>query len=174
MRIFQNVFRWLTLSFLGFIIITLIAGLILPIELSDWRDVELYHSIIIFGLPISIVLTAIWTIRPEQAKKTNIIIGIATPVIAILTLFLTFAILFSFEIGTWMTELIIYENKKNSTITINQQAMDLGQLGIGGVRIVKLNPFLGKWVIVSKVDTASINKTEWNFVQKSGGFNKGF
>lgn len=174
MKTIQTIFRWLTLSFLGFAIITLIAGLILPIELSDYRDAELYDLIIIYGLPISIVLTAIWTIKPEQTKKTNIIIGIATPLIAMFTFFLILAILVSFELGTWMNEWIIYENKQNPKITINQQARDLGQLGIGEVRIVERRPFLGKWVIVSKVDTANMNKNEWNFVQKSGGFNKGF
>ena len=174
MRIIQNTFKWLTLLFIGFTITTLILGLILPIELSDWRDVELYHTIILFGLPISIVLTLIWTIKPQQAKKRNIVIGIATPLIAFTTLFLSFGLLISLEVGTWMNEWIIYENKENPKITINQQAMDLGQLGIGGVRIVELSPFLGKWVIVSKIDTARINKNEWNFVQKSGDFNKGF
>ena len=174
MRIIQNIFKWLTLSFIGFVITTLILGLILPIELSDWRDVELYYLIIIYGLPISIALTIIWTIRPEKAKRTNVIIGITTPLIAILMFFLSLAVMLSFEVGMWMNEWIIYANKKNPKITINQQAEDLGQLGIGGVRIVELRPFLGKWVIVSKVDTARINKNEWNLVRKSGGFNKGF
>lgn len=174
MSIIQNIFKWLTLLFIGFVIITLFLGLILPIELSDWRDVELYHLIIIWGLPISIALTAIWTIRPEKAKKTNLIIGITTLLIAILTFFVSFVVILSFESGTWLNEWIIYENKENPKITINQQAKDLGQLGIGGARIVELRPFLDKWVIVSQVDTARINKIEWNLLRKSGGFNKGY
>ena len=78
------------------------------------------------------------------------------------------------EIGIWENEFILYENKKDSKITINQQIMDLGEFGVGEARIVKLKPLLKYWIIVTKLDTTMIDKDEWLFVNRFGGFNKGF
>lgn len=174
MRIIQIIFKWLTLSFIGIVLLSIIIGQIFPIELKDGKNVALFYKILIIGIPTSILLTMIWIIKPEKTKKRNIIIGISAPIIAFLSFYILTGIILFLEVGFWENEWILYQNKANPDITINQQALDLGQLGIGGVRTVKLKPFLGLWLIVTKVDTSSINKSEWNSVNRFGGFHKGF
>lgn len=76
--------------------------------------------------------------------------------------------MFSFGFGAWVDEEIIYENKENSKVTINQQIWDIGAFGYGGRRTVKLTPCLGLWNIVTEIDTATIDKNKWELVSREG------
>ncbi len=143
-------------------------GQILPIEFADWKDMHLFYDIIFQGLPITILLTMIWTIKKESPKRRKITIGILTPIIAFAAFFGTIFLMFSFGFGAWVNQEIVYENKANPQVTINEQIWDIGAFGYGGQRTVKLKPTLGLWNIVTEIDTTEIEKDNWTLVQREG------
>ena len=168
MRRIQQIFKWMTLLFFGIAVYAMIIGQFVPIEFADWHYMHLFYDIILQGLPIAILLTLVWTLKKERPKKTNIAIGILTPIIAGGMFFGTIFLMFSYGFGAWIDEEIIYEKKENPEVTINQQLLDIGAFGYGGQRIVKLTPFLGLWNWVEQVDTAKIDKGNWTLLQKDG------
>lgn len=72
--------------------------------------------------------------------------------------------------GGWTNESILYRNKKDSTISINEQIWDVGVLGSdrNRKRIVKLKPILRYFYQVTFIDTTRLNKTDWIFVNEEG------
>ena len=168
MKRVQQVFKWMTLLFFGIAIYAMTIAQILPIEIADWHDMHLFYDIIFQGLPIAVLLTLVWSLRKERSKRTNIAIGIATPVFAAATFFSTVFLMFSYGFGAWVDEEVIYENKNHPEVTINQQLWDMGALGYGGQRTVQLTPFMGLWNLVQEVDTTRIEQSEWTLIQKEG------
>ena len=168
MKIIKKIFKWTTLSFLGIALFAMTFGQVIPIEFLDWHDMHLFYDIILQGLPIAILLTLVWTINKDRPKKTNLTIGIVTPILAIAMFFGTVTLMFSYGFGAWVNFEIIYENKDNPKTTINKQLWDIGAFGYGGQRTVKLTPLLGIWNLVKEVDTAEIEKENWILVQKQG------
>ena len=168
MKRIQQIFKWTTLLFFVIAIHALTIGQIVPIEIADWHDMHLFYDIILQGLPIAVLLTLVWTLQKEGSKRMNIAIGIATPVVAAATFFGTVFLMFSYGFGAWVDEEVIYENKSHREVTINQQLWDMGALGYGGQRTVKLTPFMGFWNLVKEVDTTKIEQGEWTLIQKEG------
>lgn len=168
MRPIQKIFKWITLLFFGIAIYAMTIGQVVPIEFADWHHMHLFYDIILRGLPIAILLTLGWTLKKDRPKKTNIVIGILTPIIAGGMFIGTIFLMFSFGFGAWVDEEIIYERRENPKVTIKQQLWDIGAFGYGGQRTVKLTPFLGFLNLVENVDTAAINKKNWTLVQKDG------
>jgi hypothetical protein len=72
--------------------------------------------------------------------------------------------------GGWKTQSILFRNEKNLSITISEQIWDVGTLGYdrNNTRIVKLRPVLKYLNQVTPVDTGSLDKTEWIFVNEDG------
>ena len=80
----------------------------------------------------------------------------------------TIFLMFSYGFGAWVDEQIIYENKENPNVTINQQLWDIGAFGYRGQRTVKLTPILGIWNWAEQIDTAEIETDNWTLVQREG------
>ena len=163
----QNIFKWLTISFLGIALFSVTIGQIIPFEFINcklWRN---FYDITLEGLPIVALMTMIWTLKKSKSKSQNTKVVIITILISICTVFLTFLLMFSVGFSTWVNREIIYENIDNPKQTINQQEYDMGALGYGGTRTVKLTPFLGIWNITNPIDTATIDRYEWKLVQKN-------
>lgn len=70
--------------------------------------------------------------------------------------------------GGWTNESILYRNKKDPNISINEQIWDAGALGSdrNTKRIVKLKPLLRYCYQVTFIDTTQLNKTDWIFVNE--------
>lgn len=168
MKRIQKIFKWITLLFFGFAIYAMTIGQIVPIEFADWHHAHLFFDIIRQGLPIAILLTLVWTLKLDRPRKTNIAIAILTPIIAGGMFIGTIFIMFSFGFGAWVDWELVYENKENPTVTIKEQIWDIGALGYGGRRTVKLTPILGLWNWVEQIDTATLDKAKWTLVQKEG------
>ena len=168
MRLIQAVFKWITLLFFGVAIYAMTIGQTVPVEFADWNDQHLFYDVILRGLPIAVLLTFIWTIKKERPRKTNIAIGVATPLLAVGMLFWTFFLMFSYGFGAWINEEVIYENKSNPEMTVNKQIWDIGAFGYGGQRTVKLTPFLGLWNLIERVDTTEIERSDWMLIQREG------
>ena len=168
MNFIQKIFFVLTLTFFGISLFSMTVGQIIPIEFADWRDMHIFYDIILRGLPIMILLTLVWTIRKKRSIRGNFIIGIVTALIAFGAYLSTIFLMFSFGFGAWVNEETIYENKDNPKQTINYQLWDIGAFGYGGQRTVKLTPFLGLWVVATKIDTTTIEKDKWTLVKRKG------
>ena len=168
MKRIQEIVKWLTLLFFVIVIYAMTIGQIIPIEFSNWHHTHLFYNIILLGLPIVILLTLVWALKKKRSKKINFIIGILTSIISVGIFFVSIFSMFSFGFGAWINEEIIYEKKDDPEITINQQLWDIGALGYGGRRTVKLTPLLGIWNTVEKVDTSKIDIDNWILVQKEG------
>ncbi|MGQ1947757.1 hypothetical protein ACT3CD_11730 [Geofilum sp. OHC36d9] len=171
MKHIQKIFEWITLLFFGIAIYAMTIGQTVPIEFIDWHHMHFFYDIILQGLPIAILLTLAWTLKKDRPKKTNIAIGILTPIIAGVMFFGIVFLMFSYGFGAWVDEQIIYENRENPNVTINQQLWDIGAFGYGGQRTVKLTPILGLWNWAEQIDTAEIKKENWTLVQKQGAIN---
>lgn len=168
MRQTQKIFKWVTLAFFGIALFAMTAGQAIPVEFAEWHHMHLFYDVVLQGLPIAVLLSLSWTIKKERPKKANLTVGILTPLLAIATFFGTFFLMFSYGFGAWVNEQVVYENKDNSQTTINQQIWDMGALGYGGRRTVKLTPFLGLWNIVKEIDTAENEAGNWTLVEKKG------
>ena len=72
--------------------------------------------------------------------------------------------------GGWTNETILYRNKHNESISINEQIWDVGAFGWdrNRTRIVKLKPVLKYLYQVTPIDTGKLDKTEWKFVNEEG------
>jgi hypothetical protein len=70
--------------------------------------------------------------------------------------------------GCWVDYTILYTKKDSPNTKIIDQIFDEGALGYGNHRIIKSVEFVPGLMYVSKIDTTSINKRDWNFVNKDG------
>ena len=75
--------------------------------------------------------------------------------------------IFSFGFGAWTTVTTLYKHKTENR-EIKEQLYDIGAFGYGGQRIVEIKPFLYFWVTPTPIDTLTINKTEWDYVNDQG------
>ncbi|MEN9997952.1 MAG: hypothetical protein RI922_942 [Bacteroidota bacterium] len=125
------------------------------------------EDIVVFGIPISILLTLFFTVSSKNKKSINLQFIIFTPIIAFCSFFATifFALLFG---NDWVNLSILYENKMNRKETINEQLWDVGALGYGGKRLVQVKPMFGIFEKVNEIDTSQINKDEWVWVNREG------
>ncbi len=168
MRQIQKIFKWLTLMFFGITIYAMTIGQMVPVEFVDWHHRHLFYDFILWGLPIVVLLTLIWTLKTLNTRKTNILIGIFTSIVAGAMGIASIYLMFIFGFGAWINEEMMYENKDNPGVKINRQLWDNGALGYGRKRTVKLTPFFIFWNLVEQVDTEDIDKENWILVKKEG------
>ena len=76
--------------------------------------------------------------------------------------------MFKIGFGAWVNETILYCNKSNNQITINEQIFDAGALGYGSRRIVQTRPFFYYFQTIKQIDTTKLNKDEWKLINKEG------
>lgn len=165
MKQIQLVSKWTTLLFFAIAIFTMTIGQAIPIEFDNWRHTHILYDVILQGLPIAILLTLVWTINKRKSRRTNIIIGIVTPLLAAGMFFVTIFLMFIYGFGAWVDEQILYTHKENPGITINKQLWDIGAFGYGGQRTVKLTPMLGLWNWVESIDETKIELKNWTKVE---------
>lgn len=152
---------WLSLIVIAISIFTLTVGQIIPIEFKNNANQSDFYCFIFFVFPLSIGLTLFGTIKSQNNKLKNLIIGISTVVLSIICFFALVTSMFSIGFGAWTNETILYRNKNNKELTINQQIYDLGAFGYGKRRIAELKPFFKYFEIVKIIDTTKIDQTKW-------------
>jgi hypothetical protein len=159
---------WLALTAIAISIFTLTFGQIIPIEFKNNTYQSDFYSFIFFGLPLSIGLTLFGTIKNQNNKLKNLLIGFSTIVLSVICFFVLVTSMFSIGFGAWTNETILYRNKSNEELTINQQIYDLGAFGYGKRRTAELKPFFKYFEIVKIIDTSKIDKTKWLKVNEEG------
>ena len=168
MKQIKQLFKWSTLLFIAISIYGFTFASVVPIEFADWHHMHLFYNTILQGLPLALLLTLVWTIKKERPLKTNISIGALTLLLTVIVFFGMFFLMFSYGFGAWVNENIIYQNKKNTHITINKQIWDVGAFGYGSQRTVKLTPFFFFFIYIEHIDTSILDKTKWILVQQQG------
>ena len=163
----QTIF-WLTISFIVSTVFALTVGQSLPIEFRNNKVQSDYYYFVFTALPFSVILTLFGTIRKKYSKAKNWTIGVLTVLSAGLCFFILVSVMFSIGFGAWTNEAILYRNKTDKNISINQQIFDVGALGYGGHRTAQLTPFLKYFQTIKQVDTTKIDKTQWIFVNEEG------
>ncbi len=162
---------WLAIIAIVISIFTLTIGQIIPIEFNNNTYQSDFYSFIYFGLPISIGLTLFGTIKRQNDKLRNLLIGFLSIVLSFICFFVLVNSMFSIGFGAWTNETILYRNIQNKKLTINQQIYDLGAFGYGKRRIAEINPFLKYFEIVKLIDTTKIDKTKWVKINEEGDLN---
>ena len=137
----QTIF-WLTIAFIVSTVFALTVGQSLPIEFRNNKVQSDYYYFVFTALPFSVILTLFGTIRKKYSKAKNWTIGVLTVLSAGLCFFILVSVMFSIGFGAWTNEAILYRNKTDKNISINQQIFDVGALGYGGHRTAQLTPFV--------------------------------
>lgn len=163
----SRIIFWIAISFIGLTSFSFTVGQELNYEFADFEIQHKYYEIIITGLPIAILLTLLGTLKRENSKTKNWLLGSTTFVAAVLSVICQIFMLTAFGFGAWTTETILYKHKTENRV-IEKQLFDIGAFGYGGQRIVEIKPFLKIWILPIKVDTMTINKEEWRFVNEEG------
>ncbi|MEC4049636.1 hypothetical protein OX284_009370 [Flavobacterium sp. SUN046] len=158
---------WIAIVFIVITFYSLTIGQKVPYEFANLKFFQIYYDIIMKGFPIAIVMTLFGTIKKGNTKAKNWFIFTTTILTSILSFALMISFIFTIGFGCWSTFSIIYRHKTQD-LTIKEQCYDIGALGYGRKRIVEMKPFLKIWVLPKEVDTAKINKKEWNFVNEEG------
>ena len=124
----------------------------------------------IFIIPVMLLLTMTGTISKAYSKEKNWKIIGFTLTLALGFFFTMLAVSMHASFGSWTNETILFRNKENKNITINEQLYNEGALGYDrdSKRIVKIKPVLVHFNQVTKIDTARLNLTEWIFVNEIG------
>ena len=125
-----------------------------------------YYDFIMQGIPIAFMLTLSGTLKPNKKNAERFLIVCVTMLTSAMSFFLVGALSFQVGFGAWVDVAILYEHKNNRNVTIKEQVYDVGALGYGGMRTVKLTPFLKFWYKVTEVDSTKINRHEWVPVNK--------
>ena len=166
-RAIKKTIFWTAITFIVLTIFGLTIGQILPYEFANYKLQHWFYDTIIQGLPIAVLLTLFGTIRQENTKTRNwTFIGL-TVLISILCFVAQFFLIFSFGFGAWTTETTIYKHKTENK-AIKEQLYDIGAFGYGGRRIVEIKPILKYWILPTAIDTLTIDKSEWKFVNEQG------
>jgi hypothetical protein len=157
---------WLTTVFIivGFYAVTF--GQSSVYEFADWILSRQFYDIIMPGLPIAILLTLTGTIKRTNDKSKNVIIIVTTIAGSLISFFIIVSMLFSVGFLTITNDTLLYKHKTNQTIEIMKQTVGQGAFGADGHRIVKLEPFLYFWNKTTIIDTTTISKTDWIFVNE--------
>jgi hypothetical protein len=168
-----KIFRWtifyLTILFFLLLIVGLIAFSIFSLEFGKLGFKNEFYFYLSFLIPLAILLTLTGTLSKKNTNNKNWTIGGATILIAVAIFLIMFSLLIQ-TFGGWRTQSILFRNEKNLNITISEQIWDVGALGYdrNNTRIVKLRPVLKYLNQVTPVDTGSLDKTEWIFVNEDG------
>ncbi len=165
-KILLRIIFWLAIIFTVISFYSLTIGENMNIEFADWRLMQKYYEIILEWLPLAVLLTLCGTIKRKNSKLRNIVIAITTMTVSLFSFFIIVGTMFAIAFGAWMDTTTLYESRENHHVTIKEQRFDEGALGYGGIRIVKLKPFMKYWNIVTEVDTTTLNKKEWILLNK--------
>jgi hypothetical protein len=164
----REILKWVIIVFVLIFLFSISIAQYLPFEFANHKYSRFFYDFIFIGLPFSILLSLFWFIKKSRKKSHNIFLGFFIVLFSIAAFYARFFLIFMYGFGTWVNEAILYESKSNSQTTINQQLYDIGAFGYGGTRVIKTTPFLGVWNHVQEIDTASIDKNEWLFVNREG------
>lgn len=167
-NIFRKLIFWGAIIFLSIAIYSLTIAQNVPIEFADWRVMHNYYNIVFGGVPMAILLTLFGTIKKRGSILGNVVICFITVFMVFLSYMILIGMMFSIGFGAWINESILYQKTTDQTITINEQIFDVGALGYGGKRIVKLEPFMRYWNTITLVDTSSIDKSKWSVTNNEG------
>ena len=148
-------------------IFSLTIGQIVPFEFADYKVMHNYYDLIMQGLPIAIMLTLFGTISLKKTRIQNITYIGLTILTSVISFLIMVSLIFKIGFGAWTTVTTIYRHKTENKV-IKEQLFDVGALGYGGKRIVQIKPFLRYWILPTIIDTTSIDKTKWNFVDEEG------
>ena len=163
----KYIFRF-SLTVILISIFTLTIGQKIPIEFKNNSTQSDFYSFIYFGFPISIILTLFGTIKNQNTKLKNWIIGLSTILISTITFYVLVTFLFSIAFYAWTNAMILYRNKKDKNVTITEQIYDMGAFGYGKRRVTELKPFLKYFEIVKIIDTTKIDKKDWIKTNEEG------
>jgi len=152
---------WITITFICVASFSITLGQVLPIEFADWRMSQHYYDFVSEYIPFAILLTLIRTIRKSCAIQLKLLVLTSTLIASVGSFYVFGVMAFKVSFGVWVNESILYKNKENLAITINEQVLDQGALGYGGRRTVRLKPFLGYWNLVKKVDVSKVDTSKW-------------
>jgi hypothetical protein len=158
---------WTAIAFILLIIFSLTIGQVLPYEFADYKVIHKFYDTIMQGLPVAILLTLLGTIKRENTKNRNWTFLVFTVLASIVSFGIMISLIFKIGFGAWTTVTIIYRHKTEDKVVI-EQLFDLGALGYGGKRIVEIKPILKYWILPTTIDTLTINKNEWQFVNEQG------
>jgi hypothetical protein len=164
---FKKLIFWTAIAFIILTIISLTIVQTLPFEFADYKDQHRFYDILIQGFPVATLLTLFGTVKKENTKRRNWIIGGLTTFVSILTFAGQILLVYMFGFGAWTTESILYRHKIEKR-EIKEQVFDVGAFGYGGRRIVEIKPFLTYWILPTEIDTLTIDKTKWNLVNEEG------
>jgi hypothetical protein len=166
-QVIRKTVFWTALVFIGLTIFALTVGLILPFEFADYKIMHKFYETITQGLPIAILLTLFGTLKCEKTKARNWTFLGVTVLSSIISFFIMVSLFFTIGFGAWTTLTTIYRHKTEDKV-IKEQILDIGALGYGGRRTVEIKPVLKYWILPTKIDTTTINKNEWIFVNEQG------
>ena len=163
--IFKAIF-WLTIVFIVVTFYTLTFGQSSTYEFADWKLSQQFYDTIIQGLPIAILFTLTGTIKRTNNQSKNFTIIVVTIIGSIVSFSLMVSMLFSVNFLSITNHILLYKGRTNQTTIIMTQTIGQGALGADGHRIVKLEPFFYFWNKITIVDTTTIDKADWIFVNK--------
>ena len=158
---------WTAIVYIALIFFTLTIAQILPYEFANYKIKSNFYDFIIYGVPVAILLTLIWTIQRENRKIINWSFLTVTVLTSIMSFYTIVFLISIFGFGSWITVSTIYRHKTKDKV-IKEQFFDVGALGYGGQRIVEIKPVLKYWILPTEIDTLKINKNEWKLVNEQG------
>jgi prolipoprotein diacylglyceryltransferase len=167
MNILRQVIFILSIIFICLSMYSLTIGQMTHFEFVDWKARQNYYYLfVLFGVPLALILTLFKTISKKYKPITNWWTAGLTITGSIVSFFVVFFLFFRLGWGHWVNESVLYRQKENHNLTINDQIWDAGGLGFGSQRTVELKPFLIYLNRVTEIDTMTINKNEWKFVNE--------
>lgn len=163
----RKIIFYTAIIFIALTAFSLTIGQILPYEFADSKLMHSFYDTIMQGFPIAILLTLFGTIKKKNSRTTNWFFAGLTILTSILSFVLMVSLIFKIGFGAWTTVSTLYRHKTENK-EIKEQWFDVGALGYGGQRIVEMKPFLKYWVLPTPIDTLTINKNEWKYVNEQG------
>ena len=155
-----------SICFLIVFLWTVTIGQTINYEFREHKIASEFYNIILVGTPVAILLTLFGTLKKRHDNTRKLVTIFATIGLTVLTFMFLLNNLFTIGFGAWTTFNIAYEHKENSDRQIREQRYDVGALGYAGVRVVEVKPFAGMFWKVSRIDTTTVNKTEWKRIDK--------
>ena len=159
---------WLTIIFIIVALFALTIGQYLPIDFKNYKTQSNFYYFVFTGLPFAILLSLFGTLKREYSKFKSWTIGILTVLSAGFCFFILMFTMFTIGFGAWTNETILYRNNDDRNITINEQIFDIGALGYGGRRTVKLKPIFMIFQTVENIDITKIDNAKWTYVNEEG------